>query len=136
MTQKVHCGRLIINKDGAVKKIELANGGGTRDCTLSHIDIGFDEIHDILRELYELGKTIDKDTFKQFFSFFLDRRNRNSKVYDFRMMELDTNRYRTFFEYVHRNGLKFRSTLLYLCTPAGELKSEIFFFLDDDEFFE
>jgi hypothetical protein len=60
MNRKFHCGRLVINKDGVVKRLDLAYGGGTRDCTLSHIDMGFDEIHDRLRELFSLGniKTI------------------------------------------------------------------------------
>jgi hypothetical protein len=55
MNRKFHCGRLVINKDGVVKRLDLAYGGGTRDCTLSHIDMGFDEIHDRLRELFSLG---------------------------------------------------------------------------------
>jgi hypothetical protein len=60
MNRKFRCGRLVINKDGVVKRLDLAYGGGTRDCTLSHIDMGFDEIHDRLRELFSLGniKTI------------------------------------------------------------------------------
>lgn len=46
----------MINKDGIVKKLHLADGGGTRDCTISHIDMGFDEIHDRLREIFSLSK--------------------------------------------------------------------------------
>jgi len=57
MANKFHCGRLVINKDGSVKKLALADGGGTRDCTISHIDMGFKEIHDRLREIFLLGNT-------------------------------------------------------------------------------
>ncbi|CAF1370117.1 unnamed protein product [Adineta ricciae] len=108
MSQKVQCGRSVI-KDGVLKTVNLSGGGGVRDCILSHIDMGFDEIHDKLRELYEI-----------------DPADRNSKLYDYKNQELDTSRYRTFFDYVHQNGLKFRNTLLYLCTPADE-RSLIYF---------
>ncbi|CAF1201549.1 unnamed protein product [Adineta steineri] len=108
MSQKVSCGRLILNSDGTVKKkVELLNGGGVRDLTLSHIDIGFDEIHDMLRDLFNIDP------------------NRRSKLYDYQFTEIDTNRYPNFFEYVHQNGLKFRNTLLYLCTASTENESKI-----------
>ncbi len=55
MANKFVCGRLLIYKDGGVKKLLLADGGGTRDCTISHIDMGFEEIHDRLREIFSLG---------------------------------------------------------------------------------
>lgn len=55
MTKKFHCGRLVKSKNGKVKKLELIYGGGTRDCSLSHIDMGFDEVHDIIRGLFKLG---------------------------------------------------------------------------------
>ena len=69
MRSKFLCGRLVVNKDGVVKRLNLAYGGGTRDCTISHIDMGFDEIHDRLREVFSLGKikTIQIDSYT--FSF-------------------------------------------------------------------
>jgi hypothetical protein len=60
MQRKVHCGRLLINKHGVVKKLDLVDGGGIRDYTLSHIDMGFDEIHDRLRELFSIGNKMNK----------------------------------------------------------------------------
>lgn len=57
MANKFLCGRLIINRDGLVKKLHLADGGGTRDCTISHIDVGFDEIHDRFREIFSLSNS-------------------------------------------------------------------------------
>jgi hypothetical protein len=55
MANKFLCGRLVINKHGHVKRIALSGGGGARDCNISHIDMGFEEIHDRLRELFSLG---------------------------------------------------------------------------------
>ncbi|CAF4196640.1 unnamed protein product [Rotaria socialis] len=99
MKKKFRCGRLVINKNGEVKKLELIQGGGTRDCNLTHVDIGFDELHDIIRDVFFKGKS-----------------NFKSELYDFQQKKLDTNRYPTFVEYVLKNGLKFNNTLLYLCT--------------------
>lgn len=56
MKKPIHCGRLVVNKDGQVKKLYLANGGGTRQCNWEHIDMDFDEIHEALRKLFGLGK--------------------------------------------------------------------------------
>lgn len=55
MRDSVHSGRLVVTKSGIVKKLLLSHGGGIRDCTLSHIDMGFDEIHDKLREIFGLS---------------------------------------------------------------------------------
>ena len=55
MNKKFHCGRLLLNKNGSIKKLDLANDGGTRVCILDHIDMNFNEIHDLLRKLYSLG---------------------------------------------------------------------------------
>lgn len=103
MPNTFSCGRLMLGKDGSVKKLHLHEGGGSRDCEISHIDMGFDEIHDRLRDLFLQGKN-----------------NRSSKLYDFEMKELDTKRYTTFFDYIQKNGLKFKGTLLYLCTPSAD----------------
>ena len=124
MSQKVQCGRSVI-KDGVLKTVNLSGGGGVRDCILSHIDMGFDEIHDKLRELYEIGE-IRTEVTRLLSVLLLDPADRNSKLYDYKNQELDTSRYRTFFDYVHQNGLKFRNTLLYLCTPAGKFSIRLF----------
>jgi len=55
MPNKFVCGHLVKTRDGTVKKVVLAGGGGTRDCQISHIDMGFDEIHDKLREIFLQG---------------------------------------------------------------------------------
>ncbi|CAF1154467.1 unnamed protein product [Rotaria sordida] len=101
MPQKFRCGRLILHKNGGVRKLHLSHGGGTRDCKLSHIDMGFDQIHDQLRDIFSLNET-----------------NRVSTLYDFQRKKLDTQRYQDFYDYINKNGLKFNATLLYLCTPA------------------
>ncbi|CAF4658675.1 unnamed protein product [Rotaria sp. Silwood1] len=102
MRHKFRCGRLVLNRNGLVKKINLSHGGGIRDCKFSHIDIGFDEIHDKLRDI-----------------FIPNSPNRVSMLYDFQRKKLDTKRYQNFYDYINQHGLKFNSTLLYLCLPAG-----------------
>ncbi|CAF4369786.1 unnamed protein product [Rotaria sp. Silwood2] len=102
MPQKFRCGRLVLARNGVAKKLHLSRGGGTRDCKLSHIDMGFEEIHDKLRDIFALNGT-----------------NRVSILYDFQRKKLDTKRYPNFYEYVSKNGLKFNGTLLYLCTTAA-----------------
>ena len=52
MNKKFHCGRLLLNKNGSVKKLDLANDGGTRVCILDHIDMNFNEIHHLIRKLF------------------------------------------------------------------------------------
>jgi hypothetical protein len=52
---KFLCGRLLVYKDGTTKRLSLQDGGGARECTINHIDMGFEEIHDRLREIF-LGK--------------------------------------------------------------------------------
>jgi hypothetical protein len=52
---KFHCGRLVIKKNGDVKKLTAQRGGGIRYCEISHIDMGFEEIHDRLREIFLSG---------------------------------------------------------------------------------
>lgn len=117
MSNKFLCGRLLMQKDGSVKKLGLADGGGARDCFISHIDMGFDEIHDRLREIFGFSKLNFED--KILSIVFLDQDNYETKVYDFRCKELDTSRYETFYDYIQKHGLRFKSILLYLCTPPG-----------------
>ncbi len=52
MKNNFFCGHLVINKDGVMRRVLLRGGGGCRNCTISHIDIGFEEIHDRLREIF------------------------------------------------------------------------------------
>ena len=60
MSNKFLCGRVLMQKDGSAKKLSLAEGGGARDCFISHIDMGFDEIHDRLREIFGFSKINEK----------------------------------------------------------------------------
>ena len=45
-----------MQRDGTVKKLGLSEGGGGRECFISHIDMGFDEIHDRLRDIFGFSK--------------------------------------------------------------------------------
>lgn len=123
MSNKFLCGRVLMQKDGTVKKLSLAEGGGARDCFISHIDMGFDEIHDRLREIFGFSKINHKRRTSLLIALlFLDQASYETKLYDFRCKELDTNRYETFYDYIQKHGLRFKSILLYLCTPPGQLK--------------
>jgi hypothetical protein len=57
MTKHVRCGRLLITRDGTIKEIDLEHGGGIRHCLLTHIDMGFEEIHDNLCDFYSIGNS-------------------------------------------------------------------------------
>ena len=124
MPNTFSCGRLMLGKDGSLKKLHLHEGGGSRDCEISHIDMGFDEIHDRLRDLFLRGRVefVFVDLEIICFVFRSENPDRPSKLYDFQRKELDTRRYTTFFDYIQKNGLKFNGTLLYLCTPSGEFQ--------------
>jgi len=56
MNRRFRCGRLILTKDGTIKKLELEDGGGSRFCDWDPIDIGFDDIHCRLIDIFNLGK--------------------------------------------------------------------------------
>jgi hypothetical protein len=57
MNKPFLCGRLVINKDGAVKKLPLSSGGGSRSCNWTSVDMTFNEIHDSIRETFSIGNT-------------------------------------------------------------------------------
>ena len=57
VNKEIHCGRLMIKKDGKVKKLDLCEGGGTRTTTWDHIDLDFDELHERLRKTYNIGES-------------------------------------------------------------------------------
>jgi hypothetical protein len=52
---KFLCARLLLCKDGSMKRVSLQDGDDTRECTINGIDMGFEEIHQRLREIF-LGK--------------------------------------------------------------------------------
>ena len=56
VNKDIHCGRLMVKKDGKVKKLDLCDGGGIRTTTWDHIDLDFDELHERLRKTYNIGK--------------------------------------------------------------------------------
>ncbi|CAF3132543.1 unnamed protein product [Rotaria sp. Silwood2] len=90
MNRKFRCGRLISTKEGRIKKLELEDGGGTRFCNWDTIDMDFKCVHDRLLDIFNLDKN----------------KCRNS-LYDFQRHPLDINQYKTFSEYINKNGLNY-----------------------------
>lgn len=112
-----------MQRDGSIKKLGLSENGGGRYCFISHIDMGFEEIHDRMRELFGFGKTNEKKINCFLISLLLlDQSNCQTKLYDFKCEVLDTNQYTTFYDYIQKYGLRFKSILLYLCTPPGQFE--------------
>lgn len=110
--------------DGTVKRHVLVKNGGARDCYISHIDIGFDEIHDRMREIFGFGRTTTKHSYSSTVSLLLiDQPNCRTKLYDFEMKELDTDRYTTFLDYIRKRGLRLTGIVLYLYTPDSTMKT-------------
>ena len=124
MSKKFLCGRLLMQKDGSIKKLGLAEGGGARDCVINHIDMGFDEIHDRLKELFGLSEynKQKRKVFDLIWPSFLDQANYQTRLYDFRCKELDKNSYTTFSDYIQSRGLRLNGIILYLCTLPSQFK--------------
>jgi hypothetical protein len=56
MSKRFRCGRLILTKDGTIKKLGLEEGGGTRWCTWDNNDMDFNNVHYRLRDIFHLRK--------------------------------------------------------------------------------
>jgi hypothetical protein len=117
MNKKIHCGRLIRNKFGSVNKVESSDGGGIRNCIWDRTNMDFDQIHQRLREMYSIGK-LKIDFLLNLFLLVEDPKQK-SVLYDIQLKELDQHQYRTFDEYINKNGFHFGQTLLYLFTSEG-----------------
>lgn len=57
MRKIFRCGRLMLTKDGEIKKIDLKHGGGTRSCDFFY-NITFNDIHQRLINIYNLSNLI------------------------------------------------------------------------------
>jgi hypothetical protein len=56
MNKRFRCGRLILTKDGTIKKLGLEEGGGTRWCAWDNNDMDFNNVHYRLRDIFHLRK--------------------------------------------------------------------------------
>ncbi|CAF4046325.1 unnamed protein product [Adineta steineri] len=83
MSKKFRCGRLLSNKDGRIKKLNLENGGGTRSCEWPDDQMTFDEVHNQLLTVCS----------------FIDKKHQTS-LYDFQHQPLDVKQFETFAEYI------------------------------------
>ncbi|CAF4872501.1 unnamed protein product, partial [Rotaria magnacalcarata] len=99
MNKTFHCGRLMLTKDGILKKIELENGGGSRRCNWDHNDMDFNTVQQRLMDVFHLNNGKCK-----------------TWLYDFERKLLDVHKYEKFSQYMNEHGLSGRSTIIYICT--------------------
>ena len=58
MSKKFRCGRLLLTRDGQLKKLDLGKGGGTRTCEWKNDRMTFDEVHKQLRSVFSFSKRV------------------------------------------------------------------------------
>ncbi|UJR17453.1 hypothetical protein I4U23_004348 [Adineta vaga] len=99
MSKKFRCGRLLLTRDGRIKKLDLGNGGGTRICDWPDDSMTLDGVHNRLLAVFS---SIDK--------------KHQTSLYDFQHQPLDIQQFKTFTDYMNKYGLNRNSTVVYLCT--------------------
>jgi hypothetical protein len=57
MSKKFRCGRLLLTRDGRIKKLDLGNGGGTRTCDWPSDTMTLDDVHNELLTIFSYSKT-------------------------------------------------------------------------------
>ncbi|CAF1475892.1 unnamed protein product [Adineta steineri] len=88
MSKRFRCGRLMFGRNGKVRKMNLARGGGTRFCEWNNSDMNFKDVHQSLLNIFNIQATKFK-----------------TSLYDFQLKRLDVNQYNTFSEYIQKYGL-------------------------------
>ncbi|CAF3690424.1 unnamed protein product [Adineta steineri] len=88
MSKRFRCGRLMFGRNGKVRKMNLARGGGTRFCEWNNTDMNFKDVHQSLLNIFNIQATKFK-----------------TSLYDFQLKRLDINQYNTFSEYIQKYGL-------------------------------
>jgi hypothetical protein len=58
MNKRFRSGRLMLTRDGIIKKLYLEGGGGTRVCNRDNNNMTFDDVHYRLRNLFNLSKSL------------------------------------------------------------------------------
>ena len=56
-TKRFRCGRLRLNQNGIIEKLELENGGGSRYCHWFGKQMTFVQVHRQIRKVYGLSNT-------------------------------------------------------------------------------
>ncbi|CAF1059642.1 unnamed protein product [Adineta ricciae] len=108
-TKRFRCGRLRLNQtNGIIEKLELENGGGSRYCHWFGKQMTFVQVHRQIRKVYGLS----------------DPQIR-TKLYDYQKQPLDTEQYRTFHDYIDRNGLSGNSIAIYLYTCDEDVDNDV-----------
>jgi len=124
MNKKFRCGRLMLTKDGSIKKIDLQGGGGIRSCPWRYSKMTFKDVHNQLLKIYKLGKMIKLITLiifmSHFFSPTVDKKHKTC-LYNFEYQPININQYKTFGEYINKHGLHGNSTVVYLYTREGRI---------------
>ena len=60
MNKRFRCGRLILCKDGVIKKLDLEDGGGTRSCSWDHKDLDLNDVYNRVLSIFSLSKMKNK----------------------------------------------------------------------------
>ncbi|CAF4088989.1 unnamed protein product, partial [Rotaria magnacalcarata] len=89
MHKRFRCGLVTLTKNGKVKKLGLDNGGGSRWCDWFNKSMTLKDVHRLIRNIFKLEADTECET----------------SLYDFKLQPLDFNQYRTFFEYIRKQGL-------------------------------
>ncbi|CAF1101864.1 unnamed protein product [Adineta ricciae] len=101
--KKFRCGRLVLNSNGTIKTVDLKCGGGTRLCQWRHGQMNFHDVHQELLKVYNLR-----------------HKQNQTYLYDFQRQRINASQYRTFREYINRNGLHGNNIVVYLCTHEDD----------------
>jgi len=56
--KRIRCGRVILTKDGEIKKLSLKKGGGSRFCEWPYKYMNFDYVRERLIKIFNLSNLI------------------------------------------------------------------------------
>jgi hypothetical protein len=61
MSKSFRCGRVILTKDGTIKKLDFADGGGSRRCDWNQTNMTFHDAHNRALNKFQLSKIIKRN---------------------------------------------------------------------------
>ena len=122
MSKKFRCGRLLLMRDGHLKKLDLGSGGGTRTCEWPNDLMTFDDVHQQLLNVFSFSKRVfDRRIVSSQSRLVLADKKQQTSLYDFQHQPLDCKQFATFADYVNKYGLNRNSTVVYLCASETDI---------------
>jgi hypothetical protein len=124
MNKRFRCGRLMITKNGKLKKLTLLNGGGSRYCDWDSDNMTFNDVHYRLLNIFDLRKIIkvNLNSSISHFRFFIGGFKHKTTLCNFQGDPINIKRYGTFEKYFNEQGLNGNATVVYLCTREGSIR--------------